>query len=125
MRVLLFGTFDNLHPGHHFVVREALQKGKTHVVVARDENVKHIKGRAPEQSEQERLTALQRAFPEVKARLGDLEDFLTPVREIKPDLIFLGYDQKLPPGVSPSDLPCQIERLPAFEPQKWKSSLRR
>lgn len=125
MKVLIFGTFDHLHPGHHFIIREVLKRGETHVVVARDGNVKHIKGRLPMQNEQERFTALQQAFPEVKARLGDLEDFLTPVRDIKPDLILLGYDQKLPPGVSESDLPCRTERLRAYEPHKWKSSLKR
>lgn len=132
MRVLIFGTFDHLHPGHKFVVQEALKRacrgevsGEAHVVIARDENVEHIKGRLPKQNEQERLQALQQAIPAAKVRLGDLEDFLTPVREIQPDCILLGYDQKLPPGVSESDLPCPTERLPAFEPHKWKSSLRR
>jgi FAD synthetase len=125
MRVLLFGTFDLLHPGHHFVIREALKRGETHIVIARDANVLHIKGRKPTQSERERLETLQQTFPEANGRLGDLEDFLIPVREVKPDLILLGYDQKLPPGVREEDLSCPIERLPAFEPEKWKSSLRR
>lgn len=124
-RVLLFGTFDNLHPGHHFVIREALKRGETHVVVSRDANVQHIKKRFPKQNEQERLEALRHAFPEAKVRLGDLENFLAPVREIQPDLILLGYDQKLPPGVKEGDLPCSVERLSAFDPEKWKSSLRR
>ena len=125
MRVLIFGTFDHLHPGHHFVLREALKRGETHAVVARDSNVLHIKGRSPKQSEEERLRALQETFPEVKARLGDTEDFLSPVRAVAPDLILLGYDQKLPPGVSESELPCPIERLPSFEPEKWKSTLQK
>ncbi|MEK7136650.1 MAG: adenylyltransferase/cytidyltransferase family protein [Patescibacteria group bacterium] len=125
MRVLIFGTFDNLHPGHRFVLGEAMKMGETHVVIARDNNVEHIKGKLPRQNEKERLMALQHAFPDVHARLGDTDDFLSPVRAIKPDLILLGYDQKLPPGLSETDLPCPVERLAAFEPDRWKSSLRK
>lgn len=125
MRVLIFGTFDLLHPGHHFLLREGESRGELHVVVARDLHVQELKGRLPKQNEHDRLAALEKAYPNAKIRLGDSEDFLAPVRAIKPDLILLGYDQKLPPGVSAEDLPCPIERLGAFEPEKWKSSLRR
>lgn len=125
MRILVFGTFDLLHPGHHFVLREALKRGEVHAVIARDVNVAHIKGKKSQQNERERLAVLQHTFPDIQARLGDLEDFLTPVREIQPDLILLGYDQKLPPGVKEEDLPCPTERLRAFEPERWKSSLQR
>ena len=124
-RVLVFGTFDLLHPGHRFVLTEAGKRGDVHVVVARDLNVRAIKGRMPKQSEQERFAALKQAFPKAEVILGDPNDFLAPVRAIKPDLILLGYDQKLPPSVTEKDLHCPIERLGAFEPEKWKSSLRR
>lgn len=123
MRILVFGTFDVLHPGHHFLLTEAAKRGDLHVVVARDAHVQLIKGRLPKQSEEERLSALQAAYPQADICLGDKADFLAPVRAIKPDLILLGYDQKLPPGVSEEDLPCPTERLLAFEPHKWKSSL--
>lgn len=123
LRVLIFGTFDRLHPGHHFVINEALKRGDTWVVVARDRNVSHIKGRAASETEQHRLQMVQEAFPKVHAVLGDEKDFLIPVRTLKPTLILLGYDQRLPPGVQESDFPCPIERLPSFQPEKYKSSL--
>lgn len=125
MKVLVFGTFDNLHPGHLFLLKEAEKHGELHVVVARDANVKKIKGRDPNQDEDERLQAIQKTFLNSHPILGDPHDFLAPVRTIKPDLILLGYDQMLPPGVLESDLPCPTERMPAFEPEKWKSSLYR
>jgi len=125
MKILVFGTFDHLHPGHRFLLSEAEKRGELHVVVARDVNVEKMKGRLPAQKENERLSALQEAYPNADVRLGDEEDFLAPVRVIEPDLILLGYDQKLPPGVTEADLPCSTERLPAFEPHKWKSSLRK
>ena len=125
MRVLVFGTFDRLHPGHEFLIREAMKHGELHVVVARDATVEIIKGNAPEQSEEQRIAAIRSVFPEADVVLGDAADYLAPVRTIHPDLILLGYDQKLPPGVSVEDLSCPVERLPAYEPEKYKSSIRR
>lgn len=125
MRILIFGTFDHLHPGHKFLIAEALRHGDLSIVIARDVHVEEIKGHLPDQNENDRMKCIEEAFPTAHVLLGDREDFLAPVRTIKPDLILLGYDQKLPPGVHEEDLPCVIERLPAFEPERWKSSLRR
>lgn len=125
MRVLVFGTFDRLHPGHRFLLTEAGKRGRLFVVIARDRNVERIKGRLPDQSEAERKRIIEDVFPDATAILGDSSDFLRPVRDIKPDLILLGYDQKLPPGVSASDLLYPVERAGAFEPERHKSSLRR
>lgn len=119
---MIFGTFDLFHPGHEFVLNEAMKRGQVTVIVARDKNVEKIKGRLPEQTEEVRVRTIREQFPEVTAVLGDARDFLSPVRETKPDLILLGYDQKLPPGVEEKDLPCPMERLPAFEPEKNKTS---
>jgi FAD synthetase len=124
MRVLVFGTFDHLHPGHHFVISEARKRGSTIVIVARDANVERIKGHLPEQSETERVAAIKKAFPKANVLLGDSTDFLRPLR-LQPDLILLGYDQKLPPGVTEADFPCPVERLPAFHPEQFKSSFMR
>lgn len=125
MNVLVFGTFDLLHPGHRFLLAEAQKKGKLTVVVARDRNVQRIKGRFPVHDEDERLSHVRQAAPGAEVVLGDVHDFLVPVKAIDPDLILLGYDQKLPPGVREEDLPYEIERLPAFEPEKYKTSILR
>ncbi len=95
------------------------------MIVARDSTVLALKGRAPVQNEEERKAAIEHAYPNVHVVLGDMEDFLKPVQEINPDLILLGYDQKLPPGVEAADLPCKTERMPALQPDVHKSSLRR
>ncbi len=124
--ILLFGTFDFLHPGHLFVLNEGKKRGDLCVVVARDATVEKIKKKLPVHSQDERKAAIEREFPDAVVMLGsDDGDYLKPVREVKPDLILLGYDQKLPPGVVEADLPCPVERLPSFEPEKYKSSLMR
>lgn len=122
---MIFGTFDLLHPGHEFVLKEAMKRGDVTVIVARDANVQRIKNRSPAETEQQRVDAIRKKFPTVSVALGDASDFLVPVRSVKPDLILLGYDQKLPPGVDEVSLECHIERLPAHEPERFKSSLRR
>lgn len=121
--VLVFGTFDKLHPGHRFLLREAKKHGdRLVVVVARDHNVEKVKSRRPSQSEQERLTNIQ-AVPEVdEARLG-LEDFNKKeqvIAEIQPNIICLGYDQA--PKFQSSNPHIQVIRLPAFRPDIYKSS---
>lgn len=125
MRVLVCGTFDCLHPGHIFFLSEALKRGELFVLLARDTTVQHVKGSLPQETEDVRLAKLQKALPQAHLLLGNTEDFLAPVRSLRPDLLLLGYDQRLPPGVREVDLPCPFARLPAFHPEKYKSSLRR
>lgn len=125
MRVMIFGTFDDLHPGHTFLIGEAQKRGDLTVVVAQDANVQRIKGRPPIESQEHRMAAIQSAFPSAHVVLGDAEDFLKVIRDHNPDLLLFGYDQKLPPSIAESDIDVPIERLPAFEPEVHKSSLRR
>ena len=123
-RVMVFGTFDLFHAGHEFVLHEALKRGQVTVVVARAANVERIKGRSPRESNEVRTETIRRKFPTVAVVLGDAQDFLVPVRATKPDLILLGYDQRLPPNVKEVDLkPAKLERLPGYHPERFKSSL--
>lgn len=125
MRALTCGTFDCFHPGHTFFLHEALKWGELFVIVARDTTVQRVKGVLPQENENVRLAKLRGAFPHIHFLLGHPEDFLVPVRSVQPDLILFGYDQTLPPGMHEIDLPCPSRRLPAFHPEKYKSSLRR
>ncbi len=125
MKVLIFGTFDLLHAGHRFLLKEASKRGELFVVVARDANVERIKGRPPVDDEHTRRANVQGAVPSTRVVLGDPSDFLVPVRAIEPDLILLGYDQELPPGITEEELSCSVERLPSFEPETYKSSILR
>jgi len=122
-RVLVFGTFDGLHQGHRFFLDEAAKHGELFVVVALDATVERIKGKSSRQTQQERIEAIQSAYPDAQVSPGNMEDYLAPVRDIEPDIICLGYDQQFPPGVSEEDLPCSARRLTSHEPEKFKSSL--
>lgn len=124
-RVMVFGTFDLLHEGHRFVLRKAMERGDVIVIVAQDQSVERIKGRKPAQHLRKRMEAIRTSFPMLHVEAGDCTDFLKPVKTHTPDLILLGYDQRLPPGVEERHLSCPIERLPAFDPHLYKSSLKR
>ncbi len=148
MRVLVFGTFDGLHPGHRSFLSQALRRALNHsphrskassggsgsgrgelfIVVARDVNVKRSKGKLPVQKEAQRRRAVQAAFPDARVLLGELDDRFLPVVTLRPDLVLLGYDQQFPPGIEERDFAeagIAIERLPPFKPEKYKSSLLR
>lgn len=122
--VLAFGTFDLFHKGHGYFLREAKKYGdRLVVVVARDANVEHIKGRRPHENEQIRLQSLLDCGFVDEARLGYEEwgKHLQVLDDVKPDVICLGYDQRahLPEGS------WQVIRIDAFEPDTYKSSLLR
>lgn len=133
-RVMAFGTFDHLHPGHLSYLKQAKALGdKLLVLVACDQAVVWAKGRPPKQSEKERLAAVQ-ARPEVsEAWLGQpvkvLADYLRPIQEKKPAVIALGYDQLitqeawLKAAVKNLSPVPQIIRLKDFESQRYKSSV--
>lgn len=94
-KILIFGVFDGIHDGHMHFINEAKEKGDHLVaVVARDVNVKELKGELPKNTEVERINMLLKV-PEVDlVLLGDGELGVYHVlKEANPDIVFLGYDQ--------------------------------
>ena len=87
------GTFDLLHLGHIYYLKEAKKLGdKLVVVVATDSTVRRLK-HEPVNSEQIRLELLKELKIVDKAYIGYEEDIYEIVKEIKPDIIALGFDQ--------------------------------
>jgi FAD synthetase len=128
-KILIFGTFDGLHPGHRDFFAQSAKLGRVFAVVARDVNVAKIKNRRPHFSERSRLATVARSPKIHSARLGDRKDFLRPISEIRPDTIALGFDQKtfsiseLKTKLKKINLTPKIIRLKSFRPEKYKSSL--
>jgi FAD synthetase len=129
--VLVAGTFDILHPGHNdFFSQAKIHGDRLVVIVARDSTVLRVKGKAAHHDEKTRLAAVA-ANPLVdKARLGNEGDLLTVVHEEKPDVICLGYDQKmdgeeLKQRLSERGLFVNVIRLDAHKPEVYKSSILR
>ena len=129
--VLIFGTYDGLHPGHEDFFRQAREHGDTLVVVvARDVTVLDVKGNLPANSEQHRLNLLKDHPLIDDARLGYPGDKYRIIEEIQPDVIFLGYDQEaftdnLDAELVRRGLSATIHRGVSFFPETYKSSLLR
>ncbi|MBU2524710.1 adenylyltransferase/cytidyltransferase family protein [Patescibacteria group bacterium] len=130
-KVMIFGTFDNLHAGHEFFIKEAKKLGDQVIaVVARDLTVKQIKKKEPEISEKKRLNALKNHPLIDKAILGEKSDKFKVILKHKPDILALGYDQfvftfLLPKFLIKNKLNIEIKRIDPYNPQIFKSSVLR
>lgn len=93
-RVMAFGCFDILHPGHIKYLEEAKKLGgELIVVVARDHSIRTGKNREPVFSEATRMHLVGSLKFVDKAILGDKKDPFAPIKTHGPDIIALGYDQ--------------------------------
>ena len=93
VKVMATGTFDLLHLGHIYYLKEAKKLGdKLVVVVATDATVKKLK-HEPINPEEIRLNLIKELKIVDEAYIGHEEDIYEIVKEIKPDIIALGFDQ--------------------------------
>ncbi len=87
------GTFDLLHLGHIYYLKEAKKLGDTlSVVVATDSTVRRLK-HEPVNQENIRLDLIKELKIVDEAYLGYEDDMYEIVKEINPDIITLGFDQ--------------------------------
>jgi len=129
--VMAFGTFDYLHAGHENFLKQARSHGTTLLVVlALDNTVQSVKGRAPLHNENQRLKNLRKTGWADKVILGNKENKHQVILKNRPDVICLGYDQfvftqTLQKTLIDNNLDTEIVRLEAYFPQVYKSSLLR
>jgi len=126
-RVVCAGTFDYLHPGHVDFLKQAKSLGdELIVIVARDENVEKIKGIKPEHEDYRKLNLEKTGIPD-RVVLGNLGQYpLSILDELLPDIVALGYDQRVSEDDIKAILPeCKVVRLKPFHPDLFKSSLYR
>ncbi len=129
-KVIAFGTFDHLHAGHESYLKQAKELGDSLIaVVARDETVRHIKGRLPDQSEKERLAAVKKTGIADKAVLGSADsNKYEVITRYKPNVIALGYDQfaftfRLKKVLIDNKLDSKVMRMKPYRPTVFKTSL--
>lgn len=128
-RVLAFGTFDLLHPGHKYYLEQARKHGEELiVVVGRDRTVLTVKKAWPLRDEETRRISVERLKPVTKAVLGNERHVYRVLDDYRPDVIALGYDQKaftrnLKRELKRRRLRCSIVRIDAYRPEEFKSSI--
>lgn len=130
-RIMVFGTFEIVHPGHLDFFRQARALSKNPwliVSVSRDVNAERIKRRKLFLKEAFRLRQVEN-LPEVdEAVLGGVNQYFVHIRRQKPDIIALGYDQKayvaeLKRDLKKARMKTRVVRLKACQPSLYKTSL--
>ena len=133
IRVMVFGTFDLIHYGHVRLLNNSKKLGgrdsELIVVVARDSSVKKIKKNAPIYNEEQRMILISEFKAVDKAILGhEGPDKFKIIEEYRPNIIVLGYDQKisiedLQKELASRGLPdVQVLRLEKFGDPDYNSS---
>lgn len=119
-KVMATGTFDILHMGHIYYLKEAKKLGdKLVVIVARDSTVRKLK-HEPVNPEKIRLDLIKELKVVDEAYLGNKEDMYKTVEKIKPNIIAIGYDQihdeeKIKSELKKRDLNSKVVRLPEYK----------
>ena len=126
---MAFGVFDILHPGHVKYLKAAKRLGDyLIVVITPDANVAQSKGKPAVNSEKDRAFLVGSLAFVDKAVVGFEKDFYKKTLEkFRPDVLALGYDMKenekeLEKKALGLGLKISVKRMPAFEPQKHKST---
>ena len=92
--VLAGGVFDIIHPGHIHTLNAAKALGGVLVVaIATDKTAEKMKKRLPLHNQELRRELVSCLSMVDKAIVGHEDDIYQTVKEVKPDIIVLGYDQ--------------------------------
>jgi len=92
--ILTGGKFNKIHPGHVWLLCRAKKLGYLVVVLAND---KHNKKPYTVKSGKRKAT-LEKLGIADKIVIGSPKSFVLVLKKYKPNVIVLGYDQKLPEG---------------------------
>ena len=110
-KVLIGGKFNQIHPGHLWLLEKAKKLGYLIVVLAHE---KHNK-RTYSVSSKLRKKNLEKFRLADKVVVGSSSGFVGVVKKYKPDVIVLGYDQKLPDRVTSDYVKMQKIKILRFK----------
>ena len=126
-KVLVFGTFDLLHPGHLAFLDAAVKYGAVTVVITPNFKAKKEKGRAPHFSERERMQMVAALKNVSRVVIGDKGKKWSVVRRLAPDVICVGHDQHAKHPAFLAQLATlkkrpKIVRLSSFKSSRYSTS---
>jgi FAD synthetase len=133
-RIMVFGTFDGLHPGHMNFLKQARILAKKPfrplliASIARDKNVFRIKGKYPHKNELKRMSLLKKCTLVDKVVLSGIKNHLPHIIKERPDIVALGYDQSayvknLKKDLKNKNLTVRIVRLKPYKEKIYKNEL--
>ena len=125
MKVLTFGTFDIVHPGHIFYLEYAKSQGSLlYTVIASDYISENLKQRKNIYNQKDRMQHIEKLNIADVIIAGSNTNPLAILNKIQADIIVLGHDQKAPIEAIQKALPLtKILRAPKFKDHIFKSSL--
>ena len=127
--VLAGGVFDIIHPGHIHTLTAAKALGDVLVVaIATDKTAQKMKKMTPLHNQELRCELVSSLSMVDEAIVGHEEDIFETVKEIKPDIIALGYDQThqekfISDGCKRISLDVEIVRLQSPIPKLSSSEI--
>ncbi len=96
VKIICGGGFNMIHRGHEFFLREAKKLGDELVVMISHDDLNKRKIGKKAVSALQRKKAVEKLGIANKVIIGDPKDRMKIVRKERPDVIALGYDQKMP-----------------------------
>ena len=129
--VLAGGVFDIIHPGHIHTLNAAKALGDVLVVaIATDKTAQKMKKRPPLHNQELRRELVSCLSMVDIAMIGHEEDIFETVKEVKPNIIVLGYDQIhqdkfIADGCKRINLDVEIVRLQSPVPELSSSDIER
>ena len=127
--VLAGGVFDIIHPGHIHTLNAAKALGDVLVVaIATDNTAQKMKKRPPLHNQKLRCELVSYLSMVDNAVIGHENDIFETVKEIKPNIIVLGYDQVhqekfISDGCKRINLNVEIVRLQSPIPELSSSEI--
>ena len=127
--VLAGGVFDIIHPGHIHTLNAAKALGDVLVVaIATDKIAQKMKKRPPLHNQELRCELVSSLSMVDSAIIGHEDNIFETVKDVKPDVIVLGYDQVhqeqfIADGCKRINLDVKIVRLQSPIPELSSSNI--
>jgi FAD synthetase len=115
-KVLVGGVFNVVHPGHVFFLKKAKQLGDYLIVVIANDKTAARTKKYEVNDQETRKRNIEKLGIADKVVIGNESDFMKVVREERPDVIALGYDQKMDEKelkwmLAGSKISCEVVRI--------------
>ena len=94
-KVMVSGCYDLMHGGHIAFFKTAAAYGKLYVMIGQDQNLQHLKGKAPYFSQEERkfmVGSVRYVHEAIISSGSGMLDFEPDMRRIRPDIFIVNKD---------------------------------